>query len=211
MRQRQQIREQPKRTGYCRWQLPEKTQAGVDVRALPYRCNQQSASEGSFTRIVRFQHRLVALIPATREVKSALLNPPLPVGIGQPVREAPCWMIGEEAHGCTFICDPVMTDLWSAHSQRIWSEASSEVPMLLILHDDETSAARILQKPSVVGHQRRIGFVGAWANHDCVEAGEIAALQSFGAQHYDRDANTRECLRNLVRRSADVPDSAQAR
>ena len=80
------------------------------------------------------------------------------------------------------------------------------VLLLLVLHDHRAAVAHVVDQPSVVGDEIRIGLRRADADDDGVEAGEVAGREHVGTEHGHVDAHAANRLRHLIAAAHDVAD-----
>src|SRR5207248_2768113 len=135
---------------------------------------------------VRLEQRRVRPVPVVREVESPLLHPALPVLGGDFVGHMED-AVGrvERRDGRRLVGHTVVRP---GDAEPIRREAARDERILLVLHDHEPTRARIVEQPAVARHERRVGLVGAAADHDRVVVGQVAARERIRTEQLDRHA-----------------------
>ena len=95
--------------------------------------------------------------------------------------------------------------------ERVGRELAVDERILLVLDDRQAAGAHVVEEAPVRLLQGTVGLVGAAADHDGVEAREIAVLEVGGGENLDRHADVGQELRHLVRGAEDIADAGERR
>ena len=154
MRQSKEIGKEAERTGNTGRQLSEEAQAGVHVGALSQRGDQKAALQWRIAGIVHPENRPVVAVPGAGIVETTLLHPALPVRGTDAIGSEHDWAARcNDLDRRILIRYPVVNDdtpwRWPSHLQWVRSKPAIEVCLLLVLYDDETAMAGVLQESPV--------------------------------------------------------------
>ena len=138
------------------------------------------------------------------EVQAALLNPARPVCGADFIRIMKDGMdrieLGDRR---VLVRHPVMR---AGDAQRKRCESAIDERILLVLDDQETAVLGVVEQPPIVGDERRLGFVGAAADHDGVVVRQIAARERIGVDQLERHTDGQERFGHAIGGAANVAD-----
>ena len=173
--------------------LAEEGVGEIDVGALAVVGVDEASSLGVLAFVVHLGGGFVMGVPGIEEAVAALFDPVVEVGCGDLVGPAEEWVVGVEDFGFAVLFD----DTFCSCERQGVGAVVVIVLGALVLDDDGATVADVLEETVVGGLELGACGVGADAEDDGVEAGEVAGGDVLRGEEGDVDAEVLEGLRRL--------------